>query len=385
MELCLSCCVAGESKTDTYDGSKLNKVDNTNDLMEYLDRGESAVVCNKWTFERSWEVANKVGGIYTVIHSKGSPVEELKEYARVEVEDLEFPAGLLNNAVSKLRDLVFRIHTGRWYVAGNPLVILFDIGSASCNLDQYKQTLFEKSGIGIPHEDIESNDAQECGRKMYEAFHRGGIPENNKLLSQDDIMKIKRLLYASQRSSLPPITTHNIVDDLGDPVLNNLRRCQLFNSRNDRVKVIFHPEFLSSTSRLLGLDYEDFVRGCRLGIFPKDSISQLVNYMHDFTRLNRRQRIAQGIKTERLCDLLDWRTIAVYYRRAMQMALNKVYPELVVEKERNIQHIKNPRLISEPPSPASSRAIIPTASYSDEEIDDEFGELGHKVTKVFLV
>jgi len=75
------------------------------------------------------------------------------------VEDLEFPAGLLNNAVSKLRDLVFRIHTGRWYVAGNPLVILFDIGSASCNLDQYKQTLFEKSGIGIPHEDIESNDA----------------------------------------------------------------------------------------------------------------------------------------------------------------------------------------------------------------------------------
>jgi len=102
---------------------------------------------------------------------------------------------------------------------------------------------------------------QECGRKMYEAFHRGGIPENNKLLSQYDIMKIKRLLYASQRSSLPPITIHNIVDDLGDPVLNNLRRCQLFNSRNDRVKVIFHPEFLSFTSPLLGLDYEDFVRG----------------------------------------------------------------------------------------------------------------------------
>ena len=76
-EPCLSFCGVEESKTDTYDESKLNKVDSTNDLMEYLDRGESAVVCNKWTFERSWEVANKVGGIYTVIHSKGSPVEEL--------------------------------------------------------------------------------------------------------------------------------------------------------------------------------------------------------------------------------------------------------------------------------------------------------------------
>ena len=33
-------------------------------------------------------------------------------------------------------------------------------------------------------------------------------------------------------------------------------------------KVIFHPEFLSSTNPLFGLDYEEFVRGCHLGIFP---------------------------------------------------------------------------------------------------------------------
>jgi glycogen(starch) synthase len=34
--------------------------------------------------------------------------------------------------------------------------------------------------------------------------------------------------------------------------------------------VIFHPEFLSSTNPLFGLDYEDFVRGCHLGVFPSD-------------------------------------------------------------------------------------------------------------------
>jgi glycosyltransferase involved in cell wall biosynthesis len=34
------------------------------------------------------------------------------------------------------------------------------------------------------------------------------------------------------------------------------------------VKVIFHPEFLRSTSPLLPLDYEEFVRGCHLGVFP---------------------------------------------------------------------------------------------------------------------
>lgn len=74
--------------------------------------------------------------------------------------------------------------------------------------------------------------------------------------------------FRFQRSSLPPICTHNVCDDVTDPILNALRRCQLFNSRHDRVKVIFHPEFLRSTSPLLPMDYEEFVRGCHLGVFP---------------------------------------------------------------------------------------------------------------------
>ena len=53
-----------------------------------------------------------------------------------------------------------------------------------------------------------------------------------------------------------------------DPILGALRRCKLFNDRHDRVKVIFHPEFLRSTSPLLPLDYEEFVRGCHMGVFP---------------------------------------------------------------------------------------------------------------------
>lgn len=50
-------------------------------------------------------------------------------------------------------------------------------------------------------------------------------------------------------------------DDAVDPVMNAFRRCQLFNNRSDRVKVVFHPEFLNSTNPLFGLDYNDFVRG----------------------------------------------------------------------------------------------------------------------------
>lgn len=36
-------------------------------------------------------------------------------------------------------------------------------------------------------------------------------------------------------------------------VLCHLRACKLFNTKEDRVKVIYHPEFLSATSPLLPL------------------------------------------------------------------------------------------------------------------------------------
>ena len=34
------------------------------------------------------------------------------------------------------------------------------------------------------------------------------------------------------------------------------------------LQVIFHPEFLTSTNPLFKMDYEEFVRGCHLGVFP---------------------------------------------------------------------------------------------------------------------
>lgn len=43
--------------------------------------------------------------------------------------------------------------------------------------------------------------------------------------------------YLTQRQSLPPVTTHNMLEDSTDPILSNVRRIGLFNSRNDRVKV----------------------------------------------------------------------------------------------------------------------------------------------------
>jgi glycogen(starch) synthase len=49
----------------------------------------------------------------------------------------------------------------------------------------------------------------------------------------------------------------------------------------------------------------------RRNIGLEESVAQLAKDMFDFCKLNRRQRIIQRNRTERLSDLLDWRNLGV--------------------------------------------------------------------------
>lgn len=95
---------------------KYSRAESKTDLLDFLDRGQSANRENRWTFEVAWEAANKVGGIYTVIRSKAFvSTEELGEQyclfgpykehcARTEVEECDFPVtSPLNWAVAEQR------------------------------------------------------------------------------------------------------------------------------------------------------------------------------------------------------------------------------------------------------------------------------------------
>ncbi|CAH1963534.1 unnamed protein product [Acanthoscelides obtectus] len=147
------------------------RMDSSYNLLGFMDHGMIAEEQNRWTFEVAWEAANKVGGIYTVIRSKAFvSTEELgdqycligpyKEHcARTEVEEGPLGSESLNKAVNVIRDRGYKVHTGRWLVDGNPQIILMDVGSAAWKLDEFKSELWNKTNIGIPHLDIECNDA----------------------------------------------------------------------------------------------------------------------------------------------------------------------------------------------------------------------------------
>ncbi|PIO63260.1 starch synthase [Teladorsagia circumcincta] len=408
-----------------------------------LDGGITAREEGRFVFESAWEVANKIGGIYTVLRSKAQiSCEELgDQYCmfgpmkddkwRLEVEKVEPENRTIRAAIKKLHESGFKCMYGRWLIDGYPKVILFDLGSGAVKMNEWKQELFDRCRIGIPHEDIESNDAvifgflvavflkhfreaitdyqplvvahfhewqagvgllmtrlwkldiatvytthatllgrhlcaggcdfynalgtfnldEEAGKRKANAGvvvtipdgERGGFVLNEALSKNDisiyhqycleraachsahifttvseitgleaeylldrkpdiltpnglnvvkfaalhefqlreichlqeyssfsifkDVINLKRCIMATEKKDLPPICTHNMVRG-DDQVLSALRRTQLLNYRDHRVKVVFHPEFLSSVSPLIGLDYEDFVRGCHLGVFP---------------------------------------------------------------------------------------------------------------------
>ncbi|RAK79402.1 glycogen [starch] synthase [Aspergillus fijiensis CBS 313.89] len=228
------------------------------------------------------------------------------------------------------------------------------------------------------------NIEQGIGKRMYErslAWKEGdNMPDEKDLITSQDRVLLRRRLFAMKRHGLPPIVTHNMVNDHEDPILNQIRRVQLFNHSSDRVKVVFHPEFLNSSNPVLPLDYDDFVRGTHLGVFPSyyepwgytpaectvmgvpsittnlsgfgcymeelienssdygiyivdrrmkgvdDSVNQLTDFMLNFTQKSRRQRINQRNRTERLSDLLDWKRMGLEYVKARQLALRRAYP-----------------------------------------------------------
>ncbi|CCF59982.1 hypothetical protein KAFR_0I02020 [Kazachstania africana CBS 2517] len=273
------------------------------------------------------------------------------------------------------------------------------------------------------------------GRRIFDHAmrfpHNGAnteMPTNlDELLKPSDKVLLKKRVLGLRRPSgqLPPVVTHNMCDDAHDLILNQIRHVQLFNHSYDPVKVIFHPEFLNANNPILGLDYDEFVRGCHLGVFPSyyepwgytpaectvmgvpsittnlsgfgaymedlietnqakdygiyivdrrfknpnESVEQLVDYMEEFVKKTRRQRINQRNRTERLSDLLDWKRMGLEYVKARQLALRRGYPGLfkqLVGEELNDKDmdtlaggkkLKIARPLSVPGSPRDLRAV----------------------------
>ncbi|HEY7117860.1 MAG TPA: glycosyltransferase, partial [Tepidisphaeraceae bacterium] len=219
---------------------------------------------------------------------------------------------------------------------------------------------------------------ESLGPTMLRAAAHGRFPTANEMFPEEAKIRWKRAVAAWKNRRQPSIVTHDLADDGRDPVLTHLRHRGLFNGADDPVKIVFHPEFMTATSPLLHLDYDQFVRGCHMGVFPSyyepwgytpmeavalgvpavtsdlsgfgayvqrhipdaqekgiyvsrradrsfdDACNELVEFLYQFTRLNRRQRIEQRNKVERLGEMFDWSVLIKHYDEAHELALSRI-------------------------------------------------------------
>jgi len=106
-------------------------------------------------FEASWEVCNKVGGIYTVVRSKIAPILQYykQDYyvigpyfvdkATGEFQEMIPPVGL-KDVFDKLKAQGIICHYGVWLVSGEPQTILVDFRGYEKNDNSIKTELWDK-------------------------------------------------------------------------------------------------------------------------------------------------------------------------------------------------------------------------------------------------
>jgi glycogen(starch) synthase len=336
-----------------------------------------------------------------------------------------------NKGVDMFIESLARLNSRLKTMGSKMTVVAFIIMPASTN--SYTVEALKGQAVTGALKECVQGITERIGKRIFEhatrynGTHGTEVPDPEDLMSAEDKILLKRRVFALKRTSLPPVVTHNMTDDSNDPILNQIRRVQLFNRTSDRVKVIFHPEFLNANNPILGLDYEEFVRGCHLGVFPsyyepfgytpaectvmgipnvttnlsgfgcfmedlleapedygcyivdrrsqgvEESVEQLTNTLLNFTLKSRRQRINQRNRTERLSELLDWKSLGLEYAKARQLALRRAYPESFNDDEPEFTGVQRVAL-SAPGSPRYRSGLMTPGDYAT--LTEEMEHLG---------
>jgi len=99
-----------------------------------------------------------------------------------------------------------------------------------------------------------------------DSIAKGVMPKINNLFRKEFLEESKRKIAAFKKKGNPSLSAY-LVDD-NDIFIKSFKENNLLNRAEDKVKVIFYPAYLSTTDRLLGLDYNQLVQGSHLGVFP---------------------------------------------------------------------------------------------------------------------
>jgi glycogen(starch) synthase len=221
---------------------------------------------------------------------------------------------------------------------------------------------------------------QQVGRKLFfESTTRQDtqLPDLNNFVDEYWKLRFRRTIQSWKTNKNPQVVTHKLIAEESDEILNALQARNLLNHPEDPVKIVYHPDFINASNPLFGMDYNQFVRGCHLGIFPSYyepwgytplecmasavpsitsdlsgfgdyilrhipehddyglhviergkrtfdwSANQLTGVMYQFLLQSRRERIMQRNNVENHSSIFDWENLIKHYIEAYDIALGK--------------------------------------------------------------
>ncbi len=86
------------------------------------------------------------------------------------------------------------------------------------------------------------------------------LPELNNFVDEYWLLRYRRTIQSWKNSRLPAVVTHRLLHEDQDDIVKFVTRRNLLNKPEDKVKIVYHPDFINSTNPLFGLDYGQFVR-----------------------------------------------------------------------------------------------------------------------------
>jgi len=239
----------------------------------------------------------------------------------------------------------------------------------------------EKRGVLNELNDVCKKITEGVGKRLFERAAAGGKLRMDDLIDEYWMLRYKRAQHALKQHCLPMVVTHMLEDDVSDPVLNQIRQLGLVNREEDPVKIVYVPDFINPTNRLFGIEYDQFVRGCHLGVFPSqyepwgytpleaaamgvpavtsdlagfgryvqenfqkpeewgmtvlkrrgrpydEAAADLATRMFDFCKMERRERIALRNEVDKRSWEFDWSKLGRAYHTAHDLALARFSAE----------------------------------------------------------
>lgn len=226
--------------------------------------------------------------------------------------------------------------------------------------------------------EITTSIEETIGEKLFTAAAGSDdlkMPDLNQFVDEYWRLRLRRTIQAWKTKKLPKYVTHLLKNE--DALTEAIRYTNMINNKEDKVKIIYHPDFVVSTNPLFGMDYNQFVRGCHMGVFPsyyepwgytpleciargvptitsdlsgfgdymmqimkdydewgvhvlkrktqtfEEASEEMANILLKYVTTSRRDRIMLRNRVESISEIFDWSNLRSYYDTAHDLSMKR--------------------------------------------------------------